>query len=381
MIALKKNIKIGESVFHISENRDVITISVNFETGITSMVIYDLNFIKYEVPAFKNNSLFIDSVGETIYLRPNKNEIAGFSLNIKLNYTVTIQSPFKFSHSNKNRFIFTEDSPLLEIVTKPFKKRLVINNDILWEIFDFGKVLIYDFDLVILLEDPNPLSVERNRNKFSLLDFKTGEILWSFNLDNHLSRLISEYPFDHLLQLQEPLGRYKDQLWFSVTNYGLLCINHHTGAFMHYFRDCPENDLGTFYLPYGHFPVIPFTENAVLIENDGKIICFDSMFYWELNLENLELVFHNLQEYFQEVDCYTFGSRLKELEVDGNKIYMVSIRTKKIACFNRTTLQYDWIENLPEESGAPKTIEKHSNRLYVETTKKELLIYELDKND
>jgi hypothetical protein len=166
-----------------------------------------------------------------------------------------------------------------------------------------------------------------------------------------------------------------------MSHYGLLCLNYQTGAFMHYLRDCPQNNVRFGGLPYGNYPVIPHTENAVIVEDEGKMVCFDGMYYWELDLETMVLDFHYLETYFQEVNCSTFLARFKKLIVEGEKIYMVDNRNKKFACFNRNTQKYNWIENLPEGSGAPRSIEKHGTRLYIDTSKKELLVYELEGNE
>ena len=60
---------------------------------------------------------------------------------------------------------------------------------------------------------------------------------------------------------------------------------------------------------------------------------------------------------------------------------MVDNKNKKFACFSRSKLKYNWIESVPEGSGAPRAIEKHGNRLYIDTSAKQLLVYELEGNE
>lgn len=292
--------------------------------------------------------------------------------------TVLEYGDYSIDGNFENKFILSE-LPLFsnkDQVTNKSRKMFYADNHCEWETDIFGRIFIYE-DIIICYSDPNPSTVDRKRIEFSKLNYQTGKQEWYFNLGEHKNRLLSTHPFDQPHQVKEPLGVFKDQLWFSMSNYGLLCLNNNTGEFMHYLRDCPENPAGHIYLPYGGYPVIPFTENAVLLAEEGKIVCFDNMFYWQLDLETLELDFHFLEDYFKEVDCYTFRTRFKKLIVEGRKIYMVASKSNKFACFNRDTLKYDWIESLPENSGSPRSIEKHGNKLYIDTSKKELLVYEM----
>ena len=94
-------------------------------------------------------------------------------------------------------------------------------------------------------------------------------------------------------------------------------------------------------------------------------------------MESTRVDYHYLKEYFEEVKCYTFGARFKPLEVDGHLIYMVDAQHKKICVFNRNTLWYEHIEILPEGSGGPRSIEKHGDRLCIDTFGKKLLVYQI----
>ena len=112
-----------------------------------------------------------------------------------------------------------------------------------------------------------------------------------------------------------------------MDNYGLMCLHKETGELLHYLRDLPyalgENYRG---MPRANgYAVIPYTNIAILLKSEGKIVCFSNYYYWELDLESTRVDYHYLKEYLEDVKCYTFGARFKPLEVDGHLIYMVDI--------------------------------------------------------
>lgn len=284
--------------------------------------------------------------------------------------------------------ILYEVNPLLENIEKPICKILLFQDEVKWHNLNFGRIRLFENDLLLQFIDSNINSLERKNNKFTRLSFETGEKLWDFDIEQHRDKIISAYPYTDMFEqenattdVKEPIGVYKDQLWLSMSQYGLLCLNYHTGAFISYLRDCPQNDERIGGLPYGNYPVIPDTENAIIIEKEGKMVCFDGMYYWEVDLETMVLNFHYLYEYFLEVNCSTYLARSKKLIVESEKIYTVDNKNKKIACFNRNSLKYDWIENISDGSGAPRSIEKHGNRLYIDTSAKQMLVYELEGNE
>lgn len=341
---------------------------------------YNKSFLFYEI---SNEKIFIIQNQEGEFSIDFEGNVVLPKMEIKTGCNYLLFQDFGISYLKKG-----ETLKRIGEGSKPGECELFKNLNFVWRIKYYGRLNFWS-DKFIFKTPPRNSEGKLTENQFSRLSFETGERLWDFDLDEHLDKLVSAYPYegawlvpDHHPQIKEPIGVYKDQLWFSMKHYGLLCLNYHTGAFMYYLRDCPENDKGWPYMLNGKFPLIPFTENAIIIENEGKMICFDSVMYWELNLETLQIDFHFLEDYLKnEVQCYTTNTRFKKLIVENEKIYMVDNLHKKFGCFNRRTLKYDWIEPLPEGSGAPRSIEKHGNRLYIDTSKKELLVYELEDNE
>lgn len=364
------------SIIFKNKNIDNFLLFYNKELIFTSLTDFSFNEL------IRDEIIFITDRDGKNYLINFKGIVIGNDLNISLEANYALFKDLKISVIIKGEIYSGEYN-----LEKKAECEFFFNLKKKWEIKYIGCLHFYSKKIV--LKFPNPINGNPITNQFSRLSFETGERLWDFDLDEHLDKLVSAYPYegawlvpDHHPQIKEPIGVYKDQLWFSMKHYGLLCLNYHTGAFMHYLRDCPENDKGWPYMLNGKFSLIPFTENAIIIENEGKMICFDSVMYWELNLETLQMDFHFLEDYLKnEVQCYTTNTRFKKLIVENEKIYMVDNLHRKFGCFNRRTLKYDWIEPLPEGSGAPRSIEKHGNRLYIDTSKKELLVYELEENE
>jgi hypothetical protein len=274
----------------------------------------------------------------------------------------------KYSFERTNQF----ETPAIKYIYK--------RDELMWKYDKFGTIEIFSDRYALCFTDSDQIIDKRTRNQFLLLDLDQKSELWHFNLDDHLYKLQSTQPFDYPHKVGKPLGIYKDQLWFEMDNYGLMCLHKETGALLLFLRDLPyatgESYRGMPRVEQG-YAVIPYTNKAILLKDEGKIICFAIFYYWELDLETMQMTYHYLKEYFQEVECYTFGSRFKPLEVDGDLIYMVDTQHKKIGIFNRKTLRYEHIELLPEGNGAPRSIEKHGDRLYVDTFGKKLLVYQI----
>ncbi len=281
-----------------------------------------------------------------------------------------------------NYFIYSETYSFEKTnqLETPAIKYIYKREELIWKYEKFGTIEIFSDRYALCFTDSNPIIDKRTRNQFSLLDLYEKTELWHFNLDDHLHKLHSIHPFDNPHKVGKPLGIYKDQLWFEMDNYGLMCLHKETGALLHFLRDLPyatgESYRGMPRVEQG-YAVIPYTNEAILLKDESKIICFAIFYYWELDLETMQMSYHYLKDYFKEVECYTFGSRFKPLEVDGHLIYMVDTQHKKIGIFNRNTLRYEHIEPLPEGSGAPRSIEKHGDRLYVDTFGKKLLVYQI----
>ncbi|HMU02803.1 MAG TPA: hypothetical protein PJ990_04230 [Saprospiraceae bacterium] len=279
-------------------------------------------------------------------------------------------------------FVFTDKYNFLQSnqLETPAIKYIYKLGELIWTYEKFGTIEIFSDDYALCFTDSNPIIDKRTKNQFLLLDLNQKSELWNFNLEDHLLKLNSIHPFDYPHKVGKPLGIYKDQLWFEMDNYGLMCLHKETGELIHYLRDLPyaqgESYRGMPRVEQG-YAVIPYTNEAILLEDEGKIICFAIFYYWELDLETMEMSYHYLKDYFKEVECSTFGARFKPLEVAGDLIYMVDTQHKKIGIFNRKTLRYEHIESLPEGSGAPRSIEKHGDRLYKDTFGKKLLVYQI----
>jgi hypothetical protein len=308
----------------------------------------------YEFDPYKKNIVEYITPTETPYLIDRNNNLWAFS-NLK-----------NFDKNN------TKDSPSL--------KHIYIDGKLISKIFEYGSIkFINDSFLMIvtsLSSDPSASTL----NNFSFFEIVSKSVLWHFNLEDHLYKLNSIHPFDYPHKVGKPLGIYKDQLWFEMDNYGLMCLHKETGELIHYLRDLPYATGETYRgmtRVVGGYAVIPYTNEAILLKDEGKIICFAIFYYWELDLETMQMSYHYLKDYFKEVECYTFGSRFKPLEVDGDLIYMVDTQHKKIGIFNRKTLRYEHIELLPEGSGAPRSIEKQGDRLYIDTFGKKILVYQI----
>ncbi|MFZ1676297.1 MAG: hypothetical protein WAT91_03435, partial [Saprospiraceae bacterium] len=217
---------------------------------------------------------------------------------------------------------------------------------------------------------------ENNTNVFSKINPVSGIKQWNFALDNIKENIVSNFPFDYIHKIKDPIGIYRDQLWFSMENEGMMCVDNTTGVFMHYIRDLDvyTDTSGVF---RSKFPVIPWAEKAVILPEEGKMVCFHTWYYWELDLNELKIEFHYLRSYLEKMQCYNY-QQWKPLIVEGNQIITVSQMTKKFSAFNRNTLEYDWIVDLPQDCGRPRSIEKHANRYYIDTFNKELLVYEDD---
>jgi hypothetical protein len=261
----------------------------------------------------------------------------------------------------------------------PSIKYIYKRDELIWKYEKFGTIEIFSDRYALCFTDSDPIIDKRTRNQFLLLDLIEKSELWHFNLDDNLAKLFSIQPFDHPHKVGKPLGIYHDQLWFEMDNYGLMCLHKDTGELLHYLRVLPYATGETYrgmVRAKGH-AVIPYTDEAILLHDEGKIICFAIFYYWELDLSTMKITYHYLKEYFEEVQCYTFGARFKPLQTYGDLIYMVDTQHKKIGIFNRKTLRYEHIETLPDGSGAPRSIEKHGDRLYVDTFGKKLLVYQI----
>ncbi len=217
-----------------------------------------------------------------------------------------------------------------------------------------------------------------NWTKLSRLSFENGDILWTFNLEDHLEKLVSKYPFDKKNKASV-LGVYKDQLWMSMKNGGLICLHKDSGEWMHYLRDCEDNTEPAAN-DNGRYPVITHTQHANIVVEEGKMICFYRWYYWELDLNSLEMDFTIVKE--EVLEKGVMNIQTKPLALVDRQIIVVDRNSRKIAAFNRDSKKYDWIEDMPDDIiGAPRTVERHEDRCYVYTDKRELLVYEQEKSE
>lgn len=271
-----------------------------------------------------------------------------------------------FIHMDKHVFDST-NTPLHPIV-----KGLYNLNNLVWVNKDFGWIKLYSDEIMLLYTHEN--LNENNTNVFAKINTLTGQIQWNFNLDDCIDKIVSEFPFDSTHKIKKPIGSYKNQLWFSMDNEGMICLDKMTGSFMHYIRDL---DVYTYTsgVSESKYPVLPWAEKAVILTDEGKMVCFHTWYYWEMDLNTLEIEFHYLRPYLEKMQCYNY-QQWKPLIVQGNQIITVSQMTNKFSAFNRISLEYDWIVDLPQDCGRPRSIEKHGNRYYIDTFNKELLVYE-----
>jgi len=358
----------NSKIFYINKKDDIYDIILFNKDG---NIIFE--------KSFDHNNGIIYSFNEYIFLINKDNDCFQFDTINHLLEKIIDSKNLKFIHSNFNFFIYSDKYSFEKSnqIESPAVKYIYELDKLIWIYEGFGTINVFSKNYALCFTESDPIFDNRSMNSFFLLDLNNKTELWYFNLENHIDKLISQSPFNHPHKVGKPLGIYQDQLWFEMDNYGLMCLNKNTGEFMHYFRDCPENDKRYGGMPRGNYPVIPYTDQAVLLEDEGKIVCLAYWYYWELDLNTMQLDFHYLRDYFQEVGCYTFGARFKPLIIEGNLIYIVSTQTKRFAAFNRNTLKYDWIEQLPDDAGQPKSIEKHEDRIYIETFGRKLLVYEV----
>lgn len=323
------------------------------------------------IQEFSGNFYYVSDDGDLYCFNPFKHE----------EYKIFNAGNGRIFSLNSNKFIYQDDkSPLydLDSLTTIRTKSYYIEDSLIWKVRSTGMISIHNENIFLNKAlDPDVL---KRSNTFEYINYSSGLAVFSFKLEDYIKHLHSAQPFDHPHKVGKPLGIYHDQLWFEMDNYGLMCLHKDTGELLHYLRDLPYATGETYrgmVRAKGH-AVIPYTDEAILLHDEGKIVCFAIFYYWELDLSTMKITYHYLKDYFEEVQCYTFGARFKPLEVAEHLIYMVDTQHKKIGVFNRNTLRYDHIEPLPEGSGAPRSIEKHGDRLYVDTFGKKLLVYQID---
>ncbi|MBK9983264.1 MAG: hypothetical protein IPP15_12825 [Saprospiraceae bacterium] len=273
--------------------------------------------------------------------------------------------PF-FIHMDKHVFDST-NTPI-----NPIVKALYHLDRVVWINNDFGWIKLYSNELMILYT--HEVLNENNTNVFSKINPTTGSKQWNFNLNNCIDKIVSNFPFDYIHKIKDPIGIFRNQLWFALENEGMMCVDNTSGAFRHYIRDL-DVYTDTSGVSRSKFPVLPWAEKAVILNSEEKMVCFHTWYYWEMDLNTLEIEFHYLRPYLEKMQCYNY-QQWKTLIVEGNQIITVSQLTKKFSAFNRNTLEYDWIVDLPPDCGRPRSIEKHGNRYYIDTFNKELLVYE-----
>jgi hypothetical protein len=318
--------------------------------------------------------------GEKFYFFKDRYELIEINDTLKI-CTLIESSDLLISYWFNSYFIYHDKYSFEKTnqLETPAIKYIYKRDELIWKYEKFGTIEIFSDRYALCFTDSDPIIDKRTRNQFLLLDLYGKTELWHFNLNDDLPKLHSTQPFDHPHKVGKPLGIYHDQLWFEMDNYGLMCLHKDTGKLLHYLRDLPYATGETYrgmVRAKGH-AVIPYTDEAILLHDEGKIICFAIFYYWELDLSTMKITYHYLKEYFEEVQCYTFGARFKPLQTYGDLIYMVDTQHKKIGIFNRKTLRYEHIETLPDGSGAPRSIEKHGDRLYVDTFGKKLLVYQI----
>lgn len=243
-----------------------------------------------------------------------------------------------------------------------------------WETKSFGSLILFKERLFLLYDDPNEKNVDRSQNQFSKLDPTSGEIQWSFNLKEIVNHLNSKYPFDYPHKIKNPIGQYRNQLWFAMDNAGMLCLDINTGMFLHFIRDL-DMYTDTSGVSRAKYPVLPWPEKAVILNDEGKMVCLHTWYYWEIDLNSLKIEFSYLRPYFTSEECYIYNQR-KPLIIEGSNIISVSERMSTVFSFNRNTKSYDWTFNLPKDCGTSWGIEKHGTKLYVDTNSKMLVVIE-----
>ncbi|MBP6238116.1 MAG: hypothetical protein KA270_05465 [Saprospiraceae bacterium] len=380
-ISLIFSLLLKSAYLKINNKGDIFYIEpLSIEEKLSKFLIYDKNgnIILNE----KGFNKGINHVcGEKFYYFKDRYELIEISDTLKIS-TLIEASDLLISYWFNSYFIYYDKYSFEKTnqLETPAIKYIYKLDELIWKYDKFGTIEIFSDRYALCFTDSNPIIDKRTRNQFLLLDLDKKTELWHFNLEGHIHKLHSIHPFDYPHKVGKPLGIYKDQLWFEMDNYGLMCLHKETGELIHYLRDLPyatgESYRGMPRVEQG-YAVIPYTNEAILLKDESKIICFAIFYYWELDLETMQITYHYLKEYFQEVECYTFGSRFKPLELAGDLIYMVDNQHKKIGIFNRKTLRYEHIESLPEGSGAPRSMEKHGDRLYVDTFGKKLLVYQI----
>ncbi|MGB4848403.1 MAG: hypothetical protein WBP41_10825 [Saprospiraceae bacterium] len=349
---------------------------IKHETSIVKKYDFDFNeFIigsiefEYGRPISDNNYTYL--FGEKCelfkvdHLKDKISEIRKFSQGV---IGDRLENSPLFIHMDKHVFDPT-NTPFHPIV-----KELYNLGNLVWMNDDFGWIKIFSREVMILYT--HEILNENNTNVFSKINPVSGVKQWNFALDNIKENIVSNFPFDYIHKIKDPIGIYRDQLWFSMENEGIMCVDNTTGVFMHYIRDL-DVYTDTSGVSRSKFPVLPWAEKAVILPEEGKMVCFHTWYYWEMDLNTLEIEFHYLRPYLERMQCYNY-QQWKPLIVEGNQIITVSQMTKKFSAFNRNTLEYDWIVDLPQDCGRPRSIEKHVNRYYIDTFNKELLVYEDD---
>ncbi len=362
-----KLIKTIKRIGSMSFNGSYLVTRGIVENKLMEISIFDINQMNLvysmEIEAYPNHVF-----GNNIFFKKGNKYLYYNFINSKLNILHNSYDEKSISfinnsnlHSLSKRYVKSGQSNKYEFFD--FDKKI-------WEMDYKGSLILYSPTIFLLLSKKDGLS---NRDEFSKINPNTGEKIWHFNLDDHLDKLVSQYPFKHENKISNLIGEYKNQLWFSMKNGGLLCLDSNSGEFLHYMRD-EERNTAPWANSAGRHPILTSSRFAKLLKEEGKLIVFEMYYYWELDLESLKISFHILKDYFEEIGYEGVKGVIPTIK--GDQIITIDNRNSKFGAFNRKTLTFDWIEKLPKGMTRPRDIKMFRDKYFILTHNGNLLVYD-----
>jgi predicted transcriptional regulator len=212
--------------------------------------------------------------------------------------------------------------------------------------------------------------------KIAKVNLTNGLVEWIFDIENVKYKIQTKHPYTKDFKIKI-LGSFKNSLWLTVHNGCILELDITTGDLLSSNRDCVDN-VNPWANDNGHLPILTHTQYSQLLLNEEKMICFHRWYYWELDLNTSEVVFHDIKNLVEKSGVMNIQP--SPLIVEEQSIFFVDSRSKSIARFDRKEISINIIGTIPEEYGSPKTIEKDANHYYVYTRNKNLLVYKIDKH-
>jgi len=184
------------------------------------------------------------------------------------------------------------------------------------------------------------------RENYLSLYIKHRETVWQFSL-SQLSSYITDEGEEKPIELVSIIGVYKNTLWILVTNRKIIGIDVEKGILLHEIDLCKELGLAPNTIENFNFSL----KDVHLDEEKGFIKSLSYRYYWEMNLETLQI---KIKKDFGEKSDNTWRINRSKYYSGDNNLYFIGtnkgeVVNRAVGVFDTEKLEVVWYDTPLEE--------------------------------